>query len=469
MKHFIVGLLLLNILLLTAQVPWPKVWEEQPGRLQLDRDPANKPLLPEKLLNHELLNGADTLLGNEGYRLQIDAAGIKMESNTTQGQFYAMQTLHQLIRYDSVAAGFYLPYTTITDQPAYGWRGLHLDVCRHFFPVKVVKQYIDLMASLKMNVLHLHLTDDQGWRIEIKKYPRLTEVGAWRTEADGSRYGGYYTQQDIRELVAYARKYYITIVPEIEMPSHSSAAIAAYPQLMCDSAAEHLVPNRWGIFRDVYCPTSYTFRFLEDVLDEVCELFPAPYIHIGGDEVPKAQWRKSAAVKDLMKQEHLKNQEQVQHYFMRTMQIYLAGKGKTCIGWGEVVRGGLKDDLVVMSWRGTAAGIKAAKAGHQVIMTPRFFCYFDYPQKGDKKQAWWMTYLSLKKVYNFNPSAKLPATNAAQVMGGQANVWTEHISTEEQLHHQIYPRLAAMAEALWSAEKDYEGFQQRLKFYEGNK
>ncbi|MFN8299182.1 MAG: beta-N-acetylhexosaminidase [Chitinophagales bacterium] len=465
MKLGLLLLALLSALSVSAQIPAPAGRTDESTNLLLATGNNGRAILPEKLLHHSLLNGADTALGNEGYRLQIAANGITLESNTTQGQFYAMQTLQQLIRYDSAAATYYLPVTTITDQPAYSWRGLHLDVCRHFFPVKVVKQYIDLMASLKMNVLHLHLTDDQGWRIEIKKYPRLTEIGAWRIEQNGTRYGGYYTQQDIRDLVAYAQKYYITIVPEIEMPGHSSAAIAAYPQLMCDSAGEHAVPTRWGIFKNVYCPTTYTFRFLQDVLDEVCELFPSPYIHIGGDEVPKAQWKKSPAVKELMQREHLKNQEQVQHYFMRTMQIYLAGKGKSCIGWGEVVRGGVNDDMVVMSWRGTYAGAKAAKAGHKVLMTPRFFCYFDYPQQGDKKQAWWMTYLSLKKVYNFNPSAKIPTAHAAQVMGGQANVWTEHISTEAQLHHQIYPRLAAMAEALWSNKKDYEGFKERLKYF----
>lgn len=463
MKYALQLLLLVQSLWLSAQIPGPYAREEQPGKLAMERTPNNLPQIPDKLLSHVLLNGADSLLGNEGYRLRIAQSGIAIESNTTQGQFYAMQTLQQLAQTDSVTGDFYLPYTTITDQPAYGWRGLHLDVCRHFFPVKVVKQYIDLMASLKMNVLHLHVTDDQGWRIEIKKYPRLTEVGAWRTEKDGTRYGGYYTQQDIRDLVAYAKKYYITIVPEIEMPGHSSAAIAAYPQLMCDSAGGHTVPNRWGIFSDVYCPTEFTFHFLQDVLDEVCELFPSAYIHIGGDEVPKSEWKKSPAVKELMKREHLKNYEQVQHYFMRTMQIYLAGKGKTCIGWGEVVRGGVNDDMVVMSWRGTYAGVKAAKAGHRVLMTPRFFCYFDYPQPGDKKQAWWMTYLSVKKVYSFNPAAKLPAATTPQVMGGQANVWTEHISTEAQLQHQVYPRLAAMAEALWSNKKDYAGFVERLK------
>lgn len=444
-----------------AQLPMPQQVNFTSGKFVFDSERGQR--IPQNKMHFELLNGTDTVIGPEGYRISIKTDAIDVSANTFQGQFYAMQTLQQLVTNE--IESYSIPCGTITDYPQYQWRGMHLDVCRHFFPKDTVKKYIDMLASLKMNVLHLHLTDDQGWRIEIKKYPKLTTVGAWRTEIDGNRYGGYYTQDDIRELVQYAKERYVTIVPEIEMPGHSSAAIAAYPYLSCDSA-ELSVPIRWGIFKDVYCPTDYTFHFLRDVLDEVCDLFPSEYIHIGGDEVPKTRWKESAFVQGLMKEKNLANEEEVQHYFMKTMEDYLATKGRKSIGWGEVIRGGMNDSIAVMSWLDKSAGIKAAGAGHEVIMTPRFFCYFDYPQStADKKHAWWMVYLPLKKVYKFNPANGVDAAQQNLILGGQANVWTEYITTGPELQHQVYPRIAAMAEALWNKKKDYPSFLQRLAHF----
>lgn len=327
----------------------------------------------------------------------------------------------------------------------YAYRGMHLDVARHFFPKEVVFKYIDTLAACNINYFHWHLTDDQGWRIEIKKYPLLTQTGAWRKEKDGSVYGGFYTQQDVKDVVMYASQKGITVVPEIDLPGHSSAAIAAYPFLSC-YASDKAVPNRWGIFTDILCTTDSVFNFLYDVMNEVCNLFPSPYIHIGGDEVPKQAWRKSAVVSALMKKEKLKNYEEVQHYFMKKIEDYLATKNKRCIMWGEALRGGVSDSTIIMSWRGKGAGIKAAKQGKQVIMAPRFSCYFDYPQSiKDKKHAWWMTYTPVKAVARFTPSSKsLSAAENKNILGGEATLWTEYVTNEKELWHQLMPRLRVL-------------------------
>ena len=341
---------------------------------------------------------------------------------------------------------------------------MHLDVCRHFFSKDFIKKYIDQLAYYKINTFHWHLTDDQGWRIEIKKYPKLTEVGAWRMEKDGTKYGGYYTQDDIREIVAYANERYITIIPEIEMPGHSVAALAAYPHLGC-TGEPLTVPNTWGIKKDIYAPTDTVFRFFEDVMDEVCALFPGRYIHIGGDEAPKAQWKNSPIAQTVMKQNHLKDEEELQHYFMHRVEKYLNSKGKTAIGWGEVVKGGLSDSMVVMSWLSKGAGIKAAKHGNNVIMAPRGYCYFDYPQQGDKLKAFWMLPLPIRKVYSFSPAVHvLSAAAQSHILGGEATLWTEYVDSESEVWHQMWPRVSALAEALWtrSERRDFADFKLRL-------
>lgn len=414
-----------------------------------------------KVAIRTLLPTYDRTLGEEGYHIHIDNNTISISANTKQGLFYGKTTLNQLSNNIKFSSSGY----DIIDYPSYSYRAMHLDVCRHFFSKDFIKKYLDQLAYYKINTLHWHLTDDQGWRIEIKKFPKLTEVGAWRTEKDGSKYGGYYTQDDITEIVAYAKERFITIIPEIEMPGHSSAALAAYPYLGC-TGNQIAVPNTWGIKNDIYAPTDTVFKFFQDVMDEVCALFPGGYIHIGGDEAPKAQWKSSPIAQAVMKQNNLKNEEELQHYFMHRVEKYLNSKGKTAIGWGEVVKGGLSDSIVVMSWLSRTAGIKAAKHGNDVIMAPRGYCYFDYPQKGDVAKAFWMLPLPLKKVYSFNPIPRgLLPKEQKHILGGEATLWTEYVSTEAQVEHQLFPRLAAMAEALWTKpkNKNFKDFKKRLK------
>ena len=398
----------------------------------------------------------------DAYRISVSKDSVVIAGYSSAGLFYGYETFISILQQTNAQAR--IPCMEIKDYAQYAYRGMLLDVSRHFFSKEVVKQYIDLMAQLKMNVFHWHLTDDQGWRIEIKKYPRLTEVGAWRTEKDGTKYGGFYTQEDIKEIVAYASERFVTIIPEIELPGHSSAAIAAYPFLSCNPNLPKTVPNAWGIKTDIYCPSDSTFQFLKNVLDEVCALFPSNLIHMGGDEAPKYVWMHSEQVQALIKKEGLKNEEELQHFFLKKIEDYLSLKGKRCIGWGEIVKGGLSDSVIVMSWLDKSAGAKALAHGNQVIMTPRWYCYFDYPQyRHEKKAVWWMLYLELSRVYKFElPPHSLAAEKQKLILGGQASVWTEYIADEKQLHHQIMPRLAAMAEALWSKNKNYKDFKKRL-------
>lgn len=398
-------------------------------------------------------------LGDESYSLNITADTVFISAKTKMGQLFALQTLLQL--FDNQTKSF--KGCEIFDEPEFSYRAMHLDVSRHFFGMSVLKQYVALLASLKMNTLHLHLTDDQGWRIEIKKYPKLTEVGAWRKEKNGSNYGGFFTQKELKDLVAFAELYGIEIIPEIEMPGHSSAAIAAYPFLSCHGKPIQ-VPNTWGIKKDIYCPSDSTLQFLKDVLDEVCEIFPSKFIHIGGDEVPKTQWRQSQLVKQIQREKKLKNAQAVHAYLIQEIEKHLAQKEKRIMAWGEVMRGYVSDSVIVMSWLSKATGAKAAKQGKQVVMAPRFHCYFDYPQSfNDKKHAWWMTYTPLRKTYRFDPRVKhLTSEQNKRILGGEAAVWTEYIENEKQLFHQIMPRLAAISEALWSKQKNFKDFERRL-------
>jgi hexosaminidase len=412
-------------------------------------------------LGRSICQKYDSVLGAEGYRLHFAKNEWYIMANTQAGLYYGESTWKQILnQYKLSILGF-----EITDYPAYTYRAMHLDVCRHFFSKAFIKEYIDQLAYYKINTFHWHLTDDQGWRIEIKKYPKLTEVGAWRTEKDGSRYGGYYTQDDIKEIVDYAMKRFITIIPEIEMPGHSSAALSAYPYLGC-TGEQIRVPNTWGIKRDIYAPTDTVFTFFAEVMDEICSLFPGRYIHIGGDEAPKAQWKNSPVAQAVMKQNKLKNEEELQHYFMHRVEKYLNSKGKLAIGWGEVVKGGLNDSMVVMSWLSKSAGIKAARHGNEVVMAPRGYCYFDYPQAGDHARAFWMLPLPLRKVYAFDPMPHgLSASEQKHIVGGEATLWTEYVSTEDEVWHQLLPRLAALSEVLWCRpeNKNYSDFKKRIK------
>jgi hexosaminidase len=409
-------------------------------------------------------------LGAEGYRMQVDRDKVLITSNDVDGVFYGIQTLLQLFEIqflNEASEGLVIPAIQLWDEPRFSYRGMHLDVARHFFDVEFIKHYLDLMAYYKFNTFHWHLTEDQGWRIEIKKYPKLTEVGAWRTEADGRRYGGFYTQEDINEIVAYAKKLHITIIPEIEMPGHSRAALAAYPELSC--TGEKLeIPNNWGVFKDIYCAgNDQTFEFIEDVLDEVIALFPGSYIHIGGDEAPKDRWEVCSKCQARIKKEGLKDEHELQSYFIKRIDKYLTSKGKKLIGWDEILEGGLAENATVMSWRGMDGGIAAARQGNPVVMTPGTHCYFDHYQADRAFEPKAIGgYTSLKKVYEFEPVPEDLFTEQKDlILGAQGNVWTEYMHTTDHVEYMILPRMLALSEVLWGKEnrKNWSAFQERLQ------
>jgi hexosaminidase len=412
----------------------------------------------------------------DSYALAVEPQFIRI-SGGEQGLFYGVQSLMQLIPVDFKKEAK-IPAVEIADQSRFAYRGMHLDVGRHFMPVSFVKKYIDLMAQYKFNYFHWHLTEDQGWRIEIKKYPKLTEIGSKRKETvkernlqpyigDGVPVEGFYTQDEIKDVVAYAKARYITVIPEIELPGHSSAALAAYPELGCKQDYQYKVQTTWGIFKEVYCPTEKTFQFLEDVLSEVIDLFPdSPYVHIGGDEVLKDMWKDSPEVKELMARENLKDEHEVQSYFIRRMEKFINSKGKKIIGWDEILEGGLAPNATVMSWRGMKGGLEAAKANHEVIMTPNDYVYFDYGQGDPGYEPLNIgNYLPLEKTYSFDPIGKeLTPEQAKYVIGGQGNVWTEYMKTPEKVEYMVFPRMLALSEVLWSQAKDknFEDFSHRL-------
>jgi hexosaminidase len=414
--------------------------------------------------------GFEDRLGKEGYRIIVDKDKVIIKSNDSDGIFYAVQTLYQLFELEQLNANqntLIIPAIRLWDEPRFSYRGMHLDVGRHFFDVEFIKHYLDLMAYYKFNTFHWHLTEDQGWRIEIKKYPKLTEVGAWRTEADGSRYGGFYTQEEIKEIVAYAKNLHITVIPEIEMPGHSRAALAAYPEFSCTEKALD-VPNNWGVFEDIYCAgNDKTFEFIEDVLDEVIALFPGQYIHIGGDEAPKARWEECAKCQALMHKEALENEHELQSYFIKRINKYLTSKGKKLMGWDEILEGGLAENATVMSWRGMEGGIAAARQGNQVVMTPTSHCYFDYYQADRAFEPKAIGgYLPLKRVYDFEPVPEdLFTEQKSLILGAQGNVWTEYMHTPDHIEYMILPRMLALSEVLWGSKKNnnWESFQVRLQ------
>lgn len=416
----------------------------------------------------------------ELYAFRSEPKSIRIEANE-RGQFYAIQTLLQMIPTE-VRGPVKIPGALIIDSPRFRYRGMHLDVARHFQPVEFVKKYIDQMSRYKFNYFHWHLTDDQGWRIEIKKYPKLTEIGSKRPEThvgsytptfkgDGVPHGGFYTQEQIKDVVAYAKARYITVIPEIELPGHASAALAAYPELGKGCAAPDYkfeVKKTWGIFKEVFCPTDETFKFLEDVLDETIQLFPgSPYVHIGGDEVLKDFWKESAFVQELKKSENLKDEHEVQSYFVRRMEKFINSKGKKIIGWDEILEGGVAPNATIMSWRGEKGGIEAAKAKHDVIMTPNTYVYFDYGQGDPAYEPLNIgSYVPLEKVYGWNPVPKeLSADEAKYILGGQANIWTEYLKTPQSVEYMAFPRMLALSEVLWSRQEDrnFDDFKNRLQ------
>ncbi len=407
---------------------------------------------------------ANASLGDEGYELRVTTDAIRLSAPTPRGLFYAVQTLRQLLPpKPNATPNATLPCLAIKDQPRYRWRGMLLDCCRHFMTKEFVKRYIDLLAFHKMNVLHWHLTEDQGWRIEIKKYPRLTEVAAWRDEG-GQRYGGFYTQEDIKEVVAYAASRFVTVVPEIEMPGHSVAALAAYPHLSC-TGGPHEVANRWGVFHDVYCAgNDQVFDFLQDVLDEVIELFPSPYIHIGGDECPKKRWETCAKCQARIKTEGLQDEHELQSYFIRRIENYLNTKNRRLIGWDEILEGGLAPNATVQSWRGMRGAVAAATSGHDVIASPTSHCYLDYAQMRLPGEPTNMGFIDLETSYSFEPTPpELTPSQAGHVLGLEGNIWTEH-APQERVDWQVFPRLTALSEVAWSPKelRDWPNFAKRM-------
>ncbi len=420
------------------------------------------------------VQGPDASDFKENYKLEVTAKSITVKAEYNQGIFYGIQTLLQLIPFEH-KSDIKVPCLQIVDSPKFKWRGMHLDVGRHFFPTAFIKKYIDYLALYKLNTFHWHLTEDQGWRIEIKKYPKLTQVGAWREGSmvghyneqkfDTIHYGGFYTQNEIKEVVAYATERHITIVPEIEMPGHSLAALAAYPELSC-TGGPFKVGTKWGVFDDVYCPKEETFTFLENVLTEVMALFPSEYIHIGGDECPKTRWKNCTHCQKIIHEKGLKDEHELQSYFIQRIEKFVNSKGRKIIGWDEILEGGLAPNAAVMSWRGTEGGIAAAKEKHFVVMTPGSHCYFDHYQGEPKNEPIAIGgYTNVEKVYAFNPVPKeLTPEEAAFILGAQANVWTEYMNTPEHVEYMIMPRMAALSEVLWgtSDTAKYKNFEQRL-------
>ncbi len=424
-------------------------------------------------------------LGEEGYRLAVSSRRAELTAGTSGGVFWGMQTIRQLLpaqifspaRVAGVA--WEMPAVEIEDRPRFGWRGLMLDCARHFMPVEFIYKWIDLLSIHKMNVFHWHLTEDQGWRIEIKKYPKLTEVGAWRSQTrvghsrekerrfDGKPHGGFYTQEQIRQVVRYAFQRNVTIVPEIEMPGHSVAAIAAYPELG-NTGQQLQVWTDWGINPNILNAEDSTIRFYQDVLTEVMELFPSPFIHIGGDEAPKEQWEQSPRAQARIKELGLKNEHELQSWFIRQMDQFLSAHGRRLIGWDEILEGGLAPGATVMSWRGEEGGIAAAQAGHDVVMAPHLATYLNYYQveNGTGEPLAIGGFLPLETVYDYDPiPAALNDEQARHVLGAQGQLWTEYIPNPRHVEYMAYPRACALAEVVWSAKqpRQLDQFVPRLK------
>ncbi len=430
-------------LLIARQLDVSIAETHSPGSLVLRLEPLD-----------DLLTAAEEIIEpgavDEGYRLVVRPDGLELSAQSRSGLFRGAQTLRQLMK----AAGDSIPCGTIEDHPEFLWRGMLLDCGRHFMPLDLIKDTIDQLAYHKFNVLHWHLTEDQGWRLEVPGYPRLTEVAAWRQEPGGQRYGGYYTSEEVREVVAYAAERFITVVPEIELPGHSMAALAAYPELSCRGVPLE-VATQWGIFKDVYCAgNEQTFQFLEDVLTHAMDLFPSRYIHIGGDESPKARWKACDKCQQRIADENLDNEHELQSWFIRRIEKFLLANERRLVGWDEILEGGLAPEATVQSWRGTQGAIAAAQQGHDAIVSPTSHCYFDYD----------VATLDLLRVHSFRPRPdNLDESESQHILGGEMNLWSEYIPPE-RLNKMLFPRLTAMAECLWTAPepRDFAAFLDRM-------
>ena len=507
-------------------VPQPNQITPQQGRFELSKKvkvivPANAPevkAIASNLIERIKITSGITLkeaeqadgkpsitfalqegMPKEGYKLSVTPSSITITASQPNGFFYGVQSLYQLLPPEVYgqrkvkSAEWSVPAVEIEDSPRFAYRGMMLDVCRHFASVAYIYKFIDLMAMNKMNTFHWHLTDDQGWRIEIKKYPKLTEIGSKRKETlvdyyytnypqifDEKKYGGYYTQQQIKDVIAYAASKYITIIPEIEMPGHALAALASYPELSCDTTKKHEVGTTWGVFDQVFCPSETTFKFLEGVLDEVIELFPSSHIHIGGDECPKTEWENSAYCQQLIKQLGLKDdttpnvidgrkhtkEEKLQSYFITRMEKYLNSKGRNIIGWDEILEGGIAPNATIMSWRGVEGGINAAKEGHDAIMVPNPYAYLDHYQEDPEEAPITIGgYNTLKKTYSYNPVPEDADSLVKQhIIGCQGNVWREYMANDFRVDYQAFPRAMAIAENGWTLNKskNWKNFCERM-------
>ncbi|HEY0041516.1 MAG TPA: family 20 glycosylhydrolase, partial [Flavisolibacter sp.] len=457
--------------------------------LDIDRQESKNYI---RLVTRKFIKAPD----KDAYQLTVTKDGVTIEGDTYTGTFYGLQTLIQLLPSTpqvSPSVSYAIPFVAVSDYPRFKYRGMHLDVTRHFFPASYVKRYIDYLALHKLNYFHWHLTDDQGWRIEIKKYPELMSKAAYRngtivgrypgTKNDNTRYGGFYTQEEVKDIVAYASQRHITVVPEIEMPGHASAAIAAYPWLSCFPEKETRIPTHpseaskkmtgkkvqetWGVFEDIFCAgKDSTFTFLQDVMDEVLPLFPSTYIHVGGDEAPKSHWKKCPSCQAKIKAEGLKDEHELQSYFVQRMERYLNAKGKTIIGWDEILEGGLAPNAVVMSWRGVKGGIEAAKQKHYVIMTPEKPMYFDHTQSKNEDSVVIGGFNPIENVYAFEPvPAEFNDEQGKYILGAQANLWTEYIKNPAKVEYMVFPRMSALSEVLWTQKekKNWKDFEQRLQ------
>ncbi len=433
--------------------------------------------------NAILLIPGDADATAEAYTLEASPERVELSAAALPGFLHGMQTLRQLLPPQIMASEtqdgveWTIPCVSISDAPAFGWRGIHLDVGRHMFPLAFIKKLIDVMAFYKFNKFHWHLTEDQGWRLEIKKYPRLTEAGGYRAETvvsgtwdqyDGVPYGGFYTQDEARELVAYAAERGITVLPEIELPGHAVAALAAYPELGCVGES-YQVRRTWGIADDIFCAgKDEVFGFLKDVLTEVLDIFPSAYIHIGGDEAPKPRWENCPACQARIKAEGLADEHELQSWFIRQIETWLNEGGRNLIGWDEILEGGLAPKATVMSWRGSAGGIAAANAGHDVIMTPNTYCYLDYYQSEDTDSEPWAipAILPLRQVWQYVVVPEEIADDKRHhILGGQGNLWTEYMPNSDHVEYMAFPRAIAIADVLWNhpAERDYDSLVARLR------
>ena len=416
-------------------------------------------------------------LNEEEYILKINTNQITIEASTETGAIFAFQSLYQLMNLNLKNGVVKLQNQVIKDSPRFKYRGMHLDVGRHMYPVTFIKKYIDGLAMLKFNNFHWHLTEDQGWRIEIEKYPELNNIGSYRDSTlighytdkpwqfDKTRYGGYYTKKEIKEVVRYAEGRGINVIPEIEMPGHSQAAVSSYPEFGCTGEQVGVAPL-WGVFKEIYCSKNETFDFLEEIIDEVVELFPGKYIHIGGDEAPKTNWKACGNCQNVINREELKDEHELQSYFITRMEKYINSKGKQIIGWDEILEGGLAPNATVMSWRGISGGIEAAKMNHEVIMTPNATCYLDhYQAKNTSNEPLAIGgYTPIEEIYNYEPIPdELDESLHKYIIGAQGNVWTEYMKTSEHVEYMVFPRIFALSEVVWAENKpSFEEFEKKV-------